>query len=657
MKILILASNPRKDLNLDQEIRDLKDVIERSNKGQQFEVEDALAVRVGDLQDLLLRHKPQIVHFCGHGGGKPGLVFEGKNGGEQWVQTEALRDLFKLLSNWVGCVLLNACYSEEQANEIVKHVDYVIGMNQEIRDDAAIAFSKGFYRALGYDLTIEQAYEFGCNAIQLEITGSSIVRSAAVDLTRKAEVVNAVNTVIIPEHLKPTLKTKQGTLNFEQWKINAETPLAQKDKQAIQWELAQEITGTSPVKSTPIEDPSTSAHRLASPNSHNASTSINQRTRMLTGFLLTCLLIAGGAGGYYGYHYWQNYRQWQQEQPAQEKLKQAQEFANQGDFEKAIALLNQIPPNSAAVSQVQPYLNDWSRELLKKAEGIYQKSDIDKAVKLAQMIPETSSIYQDAQAAIEEWNKDKKAYEKIKKALGVWDTSSPRRILPQIKSQGLYKLAEAEIAEVEANQLKRAIELRDEGNIDGAIELARKISKSSSSYQQVQETIGTWEASQKQQQSNPPAAISSNAPQIPSSLDDAPLQQAEVEPLFREFISDWNNKRYVEQLELLAKEEFTSTSYKRETKEQYAAHKYAEYANVRRDLAKYEWIRVEVSNEQFISLSEDKMLVKYMQYYSNSGDKSNRGYESRGTNELYFRRRNGRIEIYEERFYRDWKKP
>ena len=52
MKILILASNPRKDLNLDCEIRDLKEVIEKSRNREQFEAVIELAMRVGDLQDL-----------------------------------------------------------------------------------------------------------------------------------------------------------------------------------------------------------------------------------------------------------------------------------------------------------------------------------------------------------------------------------------------------------------------------------------------------------------------------------------------------------------------------------------------------------------------------------------------------------------------------
>lgn len=207
-KILILASNPRKDLNLDKEIRDLKRVIESSRQREDFTVVDELAVRVGDLQELMLKHRPQIVHFCGHGGGEQGLVFESDVGREHLVRTEALANLFKFFSNDTECVLLNACYSEEQANAIVTHINYVIGMSQAIRDDAAIAFAKGFYRALGYACTVEEAYEFGSNAIQLEISGSSVVRSVVSEVQRKLEVIDAVTNTSIPEHLKPILKKR-----------------------------------------------------------------------------------------------------------------------------------------------------------------------------------------------------------------------------------------------------------------------------------------------------------------------------------------------------------------------------------------------------------------------------------------------------------------
>jgi hypothetical protein len=59
----------------------------------------------------MLKHCPQIVHFCGHGEGDDGLVFESDRGLEQRLRTDALSDLFRLCASHVECVLLNACYS------------------------------------------------------------------------------------------------------------------------------------------------------------------------------------------------------------------------------------------------------------------------------------------------------------------------------------------------------------------------------------------------------------------------------------------------------------------------------------------------------------------------------------------------------------------
>jgi hypothetical protein len=113
-KILILASNPRKDLDLDDEIRLIRQVINQNLDRDRdlFEVVSEPGVRVGDLQRLLLQHKPQIVHFCGHGSGEEGLIFKMDGGGEQWVQADALATMFGLnpICSHINCVLLNACY-------------------------------------------------------------------------------------------------------------------------------------------------------------------------------------------------------------------------------------------------------------------------------------------------------------------------------------------------------------------------------------------------------------------------------------------------------------------------------------------------------------------------------------------------------------------
>ena len=190
-KILILVANPRGDLKVYQEIRELRKIIERSDKRTQFEIEERVAVRPKDLQNALLKVQPKIIHFCGHGSGNDGLVLEDDLGQQQLVSTEAITDLFKLFTNQIECVVLNACYSKVQGQEIVKHINYVIGMEQDVRDDVAIAFTLGFYEALSSGETIESAYEFGCNRIQLEINRSGNYQTSGL--------------VPVPEHLIPVL--------------------------------------------------------------------------------------------------------------------------------------------------------------------------------------------------------------------------------------------------------------------------------------------------------------------------------------------------------------------------------------------------------------------------------------------------------------------
>jgi hypothetical protein len=142
--------------------------LEQGSYRDQFEVITRWAVRVDDLQAILLNHPPRIVHFSGHGAGEQGLALENELGQMQLVSTDALAGLFKLLKNTVECVVLNACYSEEQAEVIHQHINCVVGMNQAIGDKAAINFARGFYRALAAGRFYDDAFEFGCNAIDLK---------------------------------------------------------------------------------------------------------------------------------------------------------------------------------------------------------------------------------------------------------------------------------------------------------------------------------------------------------------------------------------------------------------------------------------------------------------------------------------------------------
>ncbi|WP_414619564.1 AAA-like domain-containing protein [Calothrix sp. CCY 0018] len=171
-KILILTANPSntQPLRLSEEVREIKSAWERSLKREQFEIIVEEAVRTKELRRALLTHKPQILHFSGHGGGEQGLVLMGDSGNGVLITPDALSRFFKAIKDifTIETVLLNACYSEVQAEGIYPYINYIIGMSKAIGDKAATQFSIGFYDTLFNGESIENAFALGCNAIELE---------------------------------------------------------------------------------------------------------------------------------------------------------------------------------------------------------------------------------------------------------------------------------------------------------------------------------------------------------------------------------------------------------------------------------------------------------------------------------------------------------
>ena len=126
-KVLFVASNPTDtpQLRLEKEVREIEEGLRWSNERDQFTLIKISAARAEDLRRSMLDHSPQLVHIAGHGGGTNGIALETADGWTQQVPNDALADLFGLCSEHLECVILNACYSNIQAAEIVKHIPYV----------------------------------------------------------------------------------------------------------------------------------------------------------------------------------------------------------------------------------------------------------------------------------------------------------------------------------------------------------------------------------------------------------------------------------------------------------------------------------------------------------------------------------------------------
>jgi hypothetical protein len=170
IKVLLLSANPiDAPLSIDEEFRAIDAKIRASDHRDDVQLIPHGAVRLEDIPGLLMRHKPHVVHFSGHGAAT-GIALTAHDGTGRIVPPDALANIFQALKDNVRVVLLNACDSAPQAEAIVSVIDCAVGMSDEIKDNAAIAFAAAFYEALGYGRSVQIAFDLAL--VQLDGTGA-----------------------------------------------------------------------------------------------------------------------------------------------------------------------------------------------------------------------------------------------------------------------------------------------------------------------------------------------------------------------------------------------------------------------------------------------------------------------------------------------------
>lgn len=156
IKILFLASGT---LNTGLESR-FKGTIKRwADEGRFEEVKDEHGVDEDSFKAYILKIKPHILHYGGHGQ-KEGIILE-----KGVISSDTLIVHLKIVKN-VQCVILNACNSFEIAKTIAEVVPYVVATQAKVDDNAAVAFTNGFYRGIATECTIEDAFILGLDEVK-----------------------------------------------------------------------------------------------------------------------------------------------------------------------------------------------------------------------------------------------------------------------------------------------------------------------------------------------------------------------------------------------------------------------------------------------------------------------------------------------------------
>ncbi len=169
-KILFLSANKvgEEQLHLDREFRNIEDALVRSKNRDRLELFVKLAVRYQDIRRGLLDYEPEILHFSGHGSEQGVEVLDEVGAFTNTVSNQEISQLLEIFKEKVVCAIFSSCDSNRLADTVVKHIPYVIGMKEDIPDNASIAFSSAFYDGIGAGSSIEDAFKLGCLAIETE---------------------------------------------------------------------------------------------------------------------------------------------------------------------------------------------------------------------------------------------------------------------------------------------------------------------------------------------------------------------------------------------------------------------------------------------------------------------------------------------------------
>lgn len=167
--VLFLATNPvtSPPLRLAEECRTIENGIRSAKYRDQIRFRSRWAARPDDLLLALNEDSPAVLHFSGHGAGEPGLCFQSDQDSALNLKAEELAQVLQAAGASVAVVVLNACYSELQAEALTAHIPCVIGVSSAITDEVAITYAASFYRALAFGKSVANAHQQGMAALAL----------------------------------------------------------------------------------------------------------------------------------------------------------------------------------------------------------------------------------------------------------------------------------------------------------------------------------------------------------------------------------------------------------------------------------------------------------------------------------------------------------
>ena len=176
-KILYLYSSPDniRSLSFARETKIISDERQKGKLRDTYEILPFIgSIKNDELKRIIEESGADIIHISVHGNKEKELIFEDEYNQPKSVTVKQFDTTFKHAvkgrNKKYSCILISACHSDEHANTIYKngYTECSIGMNNYIADEAALAFTQGFYEELFKSGDFKKAFDNGLYKIEMK---------------------------------------------------------------------------------------------------------------------------------------------------------------------------------------------------------------------------------------------------------------------------------------------------------------------------------------------------------------------------------------------------------------------------------------------------------------------------------------------------------
>jgi hypothetical protein len=176
LTVLCLLAGPKEtsQLQLRREYRTIEEAVRRGRR-RTLRVTLSAATRRQDVVPALGEHRPDIVHFAGHGSPNGHLLLEEDDGRVAPVSADGLAGVLKSAGG-VSVAVLNACHLGRYLDVVSPYAREVIGAAERLPDASALAFCQGYYAALALGESWERAFDSGVATVGLGPGGTAGLR-------------------------------------------------------------------------------------------------------------------------------------------------------------------------------------------------------------------------------------------------------------------------------------------------------------------------------------------------------------------------------------------------------------------------------------------------------------------------------------------------